>query len=227
MAAQRDIVVDRLRRRIAEDGRSASAISRAAGYGQDFIRDFLAGRKRKMSTEALGAIARELGVTIAWLQGGDEAMPEIAPPRAAERAARAARGGGDQIPIFGTAAGSAGGALHISPDTIGWVSCPPGIANLRDTYALYVVGHSMEPRFRQGDIVFVSPHRPPRPGDDIVVQVREPDSAETQSWVKELVRDTPERVVTRQHNPADEIVFERDRIVEIHRILPINELVGI
>lgn len=217
---QHEIIARRMASRIKELRRSAAEVSRASGYGPDFIRDFLKGRKRSMNAEAMSDIARELKVTPAWLQGDDAAMPEP-PPAPVESAA------GRTLPVYGTAAGSLAGTVHILPDVIEWVPCPPGLAKLRDVYALYVMGYSMVPRFRQGEVIFVAPHRPPRPGDDVVIQVHGENDDETESWVKELVSDDGERVVARQYNPPAEIEFAREKVIEIHRILPINEIIGI
>ena len=59
---------------------------------------------------------------------------------------------------------------------------PPGVADeyvrcpdLHDTqaFAARVVGDSMEPEFREGDIVVFSPNTQPRPGDDCFVRFDE------------------------------------------------------
>ncbi|SFK29873.1 Phage repressor protein C, contains Cro/C1-type HTH and peptisase s24 domains [Mesorhizobium albiziae] len=209
---------ERIARRLQETGKKAAAVSRSAGYGPDFIRDFLAGRKGTMNAEAAARIAHELETTVPWLQGDDAALPEPPDPQTAR--ARS-------VPVFGTAAGSEGGALHIGSDVIEWLPCPPGIEGVRDVYALYVVGSSMEPRFRQGDPVFIAPHRPPRPGDDIVIQIKFDESGSVESWVKELVSIRDDQIVVRQHNPSGEISFDRRQVIEMHRIVPVNELFGL
>lgn len=208
----------RIKERLDALGRTASEVSLACGYGVDFIRDFLVGRKKKISAEALSRIAHELQTTVAWLQGDDEATPEVA-----NTAAPAVQ----MVPVYGTAAGSRLGASHHEADVIEWVPAPPGLARVRDAYMLYVDGPSMYPRFRHRDPIFAAPHQPAWPGDDVVVLIRVPETGELQTWVKELVSINPDEIIVKQYNPANDIHFDRKQVIEMHRILPLNELVGL
>ncbi|MEP9397950.1 S24 family peptidase [Mesorhizobium sp. KR2-14] len=218
------LVAERLAQRLKETGKTAAAVSRAAGRGQDFIRDFMIGRKRRMNADDMARIARELGVTVPYLLGEEvEAIVDSEALAAAAPEAPAGKG----VPIYGRAAGSYHGALHIEPQITDWAPCPPGVANVRDAYALWVVNDSMVPRFRHGDIVFVEPHRPVRPGDDVVIQLRPDESNIVETWVKEFVRYQGDDIVVKQFNPPKELVFRRNQVVEMQRIMPINEIVGV
>lgn len=211
-------IAQRIMQRLNETGRTAAEVSKACGFGQDFIRDFITGRKKKMNADALARIATELGTTVPWLQGDEDAPKEAQHPVTIP---------GRTIPVYGTAAGAQEGALHVSTTVIEWIPCPSGLAGVRDAYALYVVGESMVPRFRHGDIIFVAPHRQVRSGDDVVLQVRHSESDATEAWVKEFVRYHEEELVTRQYNPAGEKIFLRNDVVEMHRVMSINELIGV
>lgn len=218
-------VAERLAQRLKETGKTAAAVSRAAGLGPDFIRDFLTGRKRKMNGDAMVKIARELGVTIAFFTGDDS---EGAPDSAGVLiAAPEAPPSGRSVPIFGRAAGSRDGALQIEPQIIDWAPCPPGVENVRDAYALWVVNDSMLPRFRHGDIVFVEPHRAVRPGDDVVIQIRPDESNTVETWIKEFVGYQGDEIIAKQYNPPKDLVFKRNQVIEMQRIMPINDLVGV
>ncbi len=169
-----------------------------------------------MNVDALVRIARELKVTVPWLQGEDPSIPELHNMPKLERT----------LPIFGSAAGSAGdGSFSVSEDIVVWVPCPPGLMGARDAYALYVQGESMQPRYWPGDLIFISPHRPYRSGDMVDIQARK--NGETESWIKEFRKTEGNEIVTGQYNPPSEIRFERSRIVEIQRVLTTNELVGV
>jgi phage repressor protein C with HTH and peptisase S24 domain len=212
-------LAERLRQRLQETGRNATELSLSIGRGKDYVNDLFKGKKDSFKSDVLVAIARELDVTVPWLQGDDDAPKE---PSAGQPPLP-----GRTLPVYGTAAGALDGALHMTTDVIEWIPCPAGLAGARDAYALYVVGDSMVPRFRHGEIIFVAPHRPPVPGDDVVIQVRHSESGATQSWVKEFVRLNGDEVVVRQHNPASEKRFARGDVVEMHRVMRINELVGL
>lgn len=218
--AMHEKIAGRIRQRLDETGKNAAAVSRAAGYGPEFIRNFLSGKKRSMNIAALAAIARELDAPVAWLQGDDSVQPldrTAAPaPPDAERT----------LPLYGTAAASQAGSIHILDDVLEWLPCPSGLKGVRGAYALYVSGTSMMPRFRPGELVFVAPGRPPRPGDDAVIQVRRAENGETEAWVKEYVTETPEQVIARQYNPPEEMRFSRREVVGLHRILSTKELIG-
>lgn len=222
MQTSRERLAARLTARMEAAGMTAAGLSRAMDYKPDFVRDFLTGRKKTMSNEALARAARELGTTVPWLLGDDSATPPESDTRQPGRAGAGAR----TLPVFGTAAGSALGATHVHTDVIEWLPCPPGLEGARDAYALYVVGESMMPRFRQGEIVFIAPHRPVRPGDDVILQVRRQEGGETESWIKEFTRISDGDIVTRQHNPPEEVTFKRGEVVEMHRIIPMRELLG-
>lgn len=57
----------------------------------------------------------------------------------------------------------------------------------RYTFALRVVGDSMEPDFPQGSIIIVEPDMQPDPGDYVVVR-----NGENEATFKQLIKDGPE-----------------------------------
>lgn len=209
------VVAVRITQRLKDTGKNASAVSTAAGYGADFIRDYLSGRKAKMSADALARIARELETTVAWLQGDDASAPEPAPPSGVAR----------RIPLFASVVGE-GGRVTVTTEIVEMLPCPHGIEGVRDVYALYVMGETMVPRFRQGEVVFVTPRRPARPGDDIVIVLKN-ESGETETHIKQYVGDRGNEICAQQFNPPAELFFDRDQVIEMHRIAPLNDLIGV
>lgn len=72
------------------------------------------------------------------------------------------------LPVFASAeAGS--GAMAISNDPVDYVRRPAPLANVKDGYALLVIGESMLPAFEPGDMLLVHPHLPPVPDTDVVL----------------------------------------------------------
>ena len=95
-------------------------------------------------------------------------------------------------------------------------------------FAVYITGDSMAPRFDPGDLVFVNPHLPARPGSDVVVELHGADEAPGACYVKRYVRRSGGLVVLAQFNPArDDIEIPEDRVKQIYRILTPAELLGI
>ena len=76
------------------------------------------------------------------------------------------------IPLYGSAEAGLGSDLTNVDSAVDFIEPHPAIRNNKGGYACYVVGTSMEPRFQQGEIVYVSPGRPAKQGDDVIVQMK-------------------------------------------------------
>ncbi len=127
------------------------------------------------------------------------------------------------IPILGTANGSTIGAFQLTNDPIGHVARPPGLLRVDDAYALYVRNESMIPRYPHGDLVFVHPHKPPRAGEGVIVQVGRPDGT-TEAYIKELGRVSGEWLIVNQLNPPAELKFKADTVRSVHKVMTTAEL---
>ena len=89
------------------------------------------------------------------------------PPRPAGAAHRPARG--DTIPIRSAARGGGEQEMFLADGPIGYTPRPANLGGVRDAYAIYMVGDSMEPRYEQGWLLHVNPFKPPTRGRDVVV----------------------------------------------------------
>ena len=84
-----------------------------------------------------------------------------------------------------------------------------------NAYALEISGDSMEPVFRDGDVVIVSPAAPVRRGDRVVVRTRRGEV-----MAKELRRHSAKRIDVASLNPAHpSYSFELPEIAWVHRIV--------
>lgn len=141
--------------------------------------------------------------------------PNVAgPPRPAPLGAR-------DLPVFASAQGGADGMI-VAYDPIEWIERPAPLGGVPDAFAMYVVNDSMEPRYRQGDLLLIHPQRPVRRGKDVLVISRDDmDGAggEHSAWIKELVRLEAEQVVLRQLNPASEFTLPRARVAGLHLVV--------
>lgn len=134
----------------------------------------------------------------------------------------------DQLmPVYGVVAGSATGSFTMTSEVVDRVRRPPGLAGATGAYALFVRGSSMEPRFFPGDIVYVAPHRPVRPGDVVVIQQREVESGHVQAWLKVLVQQDEKALRTQQYNPPATVAFPLNTVRNVHKVMTINELMGV
>ncbi len=226
-----DDLKSRVRERLKALDKTPRAASVDAGLHPDTIRNVLRERSVKPRADSLAKLARALECSVDWLiDAGAPAAPAAAPPPFGlwETPTPPARAEMPRdVPVLGTAAGSARGAFQLDTAAIDYVRRPPGIGASRDIYALYVVGASMSPRFEEGELIYVSERRPARVGDYVVVQTVDPDDGTVQAWVKRLARRTDTALLLEQFNPQAEIRLDGARVRAVHRILTLNELFGI
>lgn len=133
------------------------------------------------------------------------------------------------VPVLGTAVGGDDAEFEMNGQIIDYVRRPPGIEHARDVFAIFVVGSSMEPRFEEGEMVYVNPRRVPRIGDYVLVELHGKDDGDVgRCLVKRLVKRSPAGLVLEQFNPPrDDLQYSASEIKAVHRIMPWTEVLGI
>lgn len=133
------------------------------------------------------------------------------------------------IPVLGSAECGQDGLITLNTgDPIDFVRRPPGQMSRRGIYCIYAQGSSMEPVYEAGDLIYVDPHQPPKPGRDVVIQLRKPSEAgEQRYFLKRLVKRTGTQWRVKQFNPEKEIVLEDREVAAIHLVLKNHELMGL
>lgn len=114
----------------------------------------------------------------------------------------------------------------MSPDIIDYAPRPPALRNSRNIYAIFVLNDSMHPAYESGALVYVSPDKPARAGDYVIVQVRTPQG-DIEALFKRLKRQDDHVLVLTQYNPAKDIKIPQANVVALHRAYSLNELVGV
>ena len=99
------------------------------------------------------------------------------------------------------------------------VKAPPSLTGVKGAYALYAGDGSMEPRYFEGDLVYVNPVQPPRLNDFVVVRL-----VAGGLLIRRLIGRTDEKVILERYNPASADEIERGAIIDLHRILNSDEL---
>jgi phage repressor protein C with HTH and peptisase S24 domain len=131
------------------------------------------------------------------------------------------------VPVYGMVVGGASGDFRLNGQIVDYVRRPPGINFMRNTYALWVVGDSMAPWNKDGDLIYVSPARPAVAGDYVVVQMNDQADGEPGiAMVKQLVGRTPTLLKLAQFNPAREFTVQLSKVKAVHRVLTLRELLG-
>lgn len=132
------------------------------------------------------------------------------------------------VPVHGVAVGGASGDFRFNGQVVDYVRRPPGVSQARNVYALWVVGNSMAPWNKDGDLIYVTSARPPAAGDYVVIQLNdEADGAPGMAMVKQLVGKTPTQLKLLQHNPAKEFSVALSKIKAVHKVLSLRELLGV
>lgn len=239
MARAPEILAERIDQRLDELKMSASKASREATGGPDTIRDI---RRRGVTPAAdkLAALAEVLGTTTDWLLGkvDNPAQPESEIvlkelPRQWRGEQKPdlpvlATGYCDDLTVDGESGDAQVERVQLEIDTvIRYVTRPAMLTGVKEAYAIYFHGSSMEPVFEQGDIGVVDPRRPPSPGDYVVVQLNDGLSDDVMTvLVKRLVRATSTWVELEQFNPAMHFRLPRRQVARMHRILSRAEMLG-
>jgi len=142
------------------------------------------------------------------------------------------------LPIYGTALGADeivdGEAIEQTTlnrgEVIEYKRRPAILDGRADVYGLYVQGSSMQPRFRDGDTVFVESRKRPAAGDDAVIYLRTPDDADGERTssvlIKAIVRKTASYVELEQYNPAQIFRIAMERVERMDRVLTLDDMIG-
>ncbi len=175
-----------LDRLAARSGLSASGLAKRSGLDPTTFnrskRVTPEGRARWPSTES---IAKALAATGTTVDSFVELITDSAttPVRA--------------VPLIGFAEAGSGGFFDDGgfPVGKGWDEIPFPEVKDEHAYALEISGNSMEPLYRDGDVIIVSPAAPTRRGDRVVVKTKEGEI-----MAKELKRKTAKTIELRSLN---------------------------
>jgi len=192
----------------AERGLSASGLARRSGLDPTTFnpskRSTPEGRARWPSTESLAKVLDATGASLTDFT-------------ALVNGARSQPGSRRAVPLIGLAQAGAEGFFDDGgfPVGTGWDEVSlPGV-NDPNAYALEISGDSMEPVFRDGDIVVVSPAAPIRRGDRVVLRTHEGEV-----MAKLLVRRSARRIELKSLNPEHlDRSFDLGQVEWMHRII--------
>lgn len=122
--------------------------------------------------------------------------------------------GPKDLPILGYVKAGAEGVFIDNGEVQGVTNRPDSLMGVSSAYAVRVHEGSMIPALQPGWLVHVDPYRPCRPGDLVVVQMK--DGA---AYLKFLVRRTEKHIICRQLNPEGEVRYETAHWRATHRVV--------
>lgn len=201
----------------AEYGLSPSGLAKRAGLDPTTFnpskRQTPDGRSRWPSTESLAKVLDATGASLeafTALVSGARALPTGSGRATTSALSR-------RVPLIGLAQAGGQGYFDDGGYPVGGGWDEVGLPEIGDpnAYALEISGDSMEPVFRDGDIVLVSPNAPIRRGDRVVVR-----TAAGEVMAKQLARRSARRVELRSLNPSHpDYTFDLTDVAWIHRII--------
>jgi len=196
----------------AENGLSPSGLARRAGLDPTSFnlskRRTADGKSRWPSTESLAKVLEATGAALedfSALVTGARAIPE--------RSSRART----KIPLIGMAQAGSSGFFDDGgyPAGAGWDVVELPATTDPNAYALSITGDSMEPVYRDGDTIIVSPAAPVRTGDRVVAR-----DIHGAVMAKLLSRRTAGRIELTSLNPAYPLLtYAAAQVAWMHRII--------
>ena len=196
----------------AERGLTASGLAKAAGLDPTAFnlskRKMEGGRLRGPARRRWRRSSRSPAST--WAASANSSMAPAPYPSGQRMPAR-------RIPLIGLAQAGGEGYFDDGGYPVGGSWDEVGLPEIGDphAYALEISGDSMEPVFRDGDLVIVSPAAPIRRGDRVVAR-----TVRGEVMAKQLARRSARRVELRSLNPAHpDYTFDLAEVTWIHRIV--------
>lgn len=198
----------------AEHGMSASGLAKKAGLDPTTFnkskRRTVDGHERWPGTESVSKVLAATGASLesfTALVSGTRALTPGAVQRMVHR----------RIPLIGFAQAGGDGYFDDGGYPVGGSWDEVSLPEIPDpnAYALEISGDSMEPVYRDGDHVIVSPAAAIRRGDRVVLKTQAGEV-----MAKELVRQSARRVEVKSLNPAHpDYSFDLGEISWLHRII--------
>jgi len=194
----------------AEYGLSASGLAKRSGLDATTFnpskRRMPDGRARWPSTESLAKVLDATGASL-------ELFTSLVTGSATVTSARPAR----RIPLLGLAQAGGDGFFDDAGFPVGGSWDEVGLPEIGDlhAYALEIAGDSMEPVFRDGDMVVISPAAPIRRGDRVVAR-----TVAGEVMAKQLARRSAKRIELKSLNPDHrDRSFDLLEVAWVHRII--------
>jgi transcriptional regulator with XRE-family HTH domain len=173
--------------------------------------------------DQLPKLSEILRMSIAEILTPLTGLPEVSP---ADDNLTAIVGAPATVPVYETERVGVEGAFFVSSNITEYVKRPPGIAALKEVYAINMTTDCMAPWAREGDLLYVTPSRPPSVNLAVVVQLRDATTGDLVTVVREYLGRSGGNLKLLQHNPRKEASIPLKDVVSVHRVLTLRELMG-
>ena len=123
------------------------------------------------------------------------------------------------LPIVGLPAPGDEERIIVDGSTRGEIPAPPQLENVPGAKAAYVRGVLMEPRYYQGELIYLHPNRPPNPGDFVFVTVKEAGYPADIGYIRQYLGEDLGHVHFGTLNPKKRYRIARQNLVGMATIV--------
>ncbi len=109
--------------------------------------------------------------------------------------------GARDFPIYAAAQGG-DGTMIVHTNVMEYVKRPIVLEGVPEAYGISIVGTSMVPAYREGDMALVHPRRPPERETDVILYDHDHRTGDAKSMIKHLVSFNDRLWKLEQYNPA-------------------------
>jgi len=122
------------------------------------------------------------------------------------------------VPVYGYDAVNPKKGFNFSKDDIiDWVTRHPAQIGIANAFAVYIFSDEMEPRYFQGELVYIHPGRPPENNRDCIIEMKNGEA-----FIRRFLRQSRENVYVGQFNPPAEKEIPREDIKAIYAVIGRN-----
>ena len=152
--------------------------------------------------------AKAYGSSPEYILFGNLSGPE--PKVLSQRPAQSSDRFSSEIPLCGAVAGSEERIAVNFGDQIETVPRHPKQVGIDGAFAAYVIGESMMPMYKPGQVVYVHPNRPPVRGEGCVIEMKNGEG-----YLKEYDGSDESNFYAHQYNPKKRRTFKRDEVFRV------------
>jgi transcriptional regulator with XRE-family HTH domain len=124
-----------------------------------------------------------------------------------------------RLPIIGIALPGDDERVLVDDVPHGEILAPPQLERIPGAKAVYVRGHTMEPRYFAGEVVYLDPNRRPNRGDFVFLTIHEPGFTGKVGYVRQYIGEDLVSLRVSTLNPKKEEVIDATNVVELATIV--------
>lgn len=189
-------------------GLTQRSIAEAFGIARVSVTQWESGQSLP-ETPRIPPLAKMLGVSVEWLMdgvgnGGPDPSINVQPRIIPGKQLVGAR----DFPIYAAAQGG-DGFMIVHSDVMEYVKRPVILEGVPDSYGILVVGESMVPAYRPGDMALVHPRRPLERDSDVVLFDHDHRTGDAKAMIKRLLNFNDRTLKLEQYNPPKSFTEHR------------------